>query len=254
MWVTSNSGASRQSIDAGLPAGWVTRVVVDPSDASIAYVTFSGLRWSEPLPHVFRTTNRGATWTDITGDLPDAPVNDLAIDPRNGAYLYVATDVGVFATSSTGFSWAPLGSGMPEAVVNDLKILSVGTHAHAATYGRSSWKVNLAGKVAGAPEPRGRAPARRLPSRSVAGLDHGRVHVACGRSGPARGPRRTRAPHRHACERPARVGSTRDRMGRPRRVGPSRSRGRVLPPARGRRPPDRLAHHPHPLIPIRRAR
>lgn len=149
LWVTSNYGASWQPADTGLPQRWVTRVVVDPADAAVAYVTFSGLRWNEALPHVFRTTNRGATWTDISGDLPDVPVNDLAVDPRNSSFLYVATDIGVFATASTGGTWEPLGGGMPEgAIVNDLKLIGGQSPAlYAATYGRSAWRVDLSGKL-----------------------------------------------------------------------------------------------------------
>ena len=43
---------------------------------------------------VFKTTDAGQTWTDITGDLPDVPVWKLVIDPRTGT-LYVGTDHGV---------------------------------------------------------------------------------------------------------------------------------------------------------------
>lgn len=186
VWVTSNYAASWQPAGAGLPKRWVTRLVADPADPLVAYATFSGLRWNEPLSHVFRTLDRGVSWDDISGDLPDVPVNDLAVDPANPAVLFVATDVGVFATASGGASWTPLGSGMPEgAVVTDLKrIETPGPFLYAATYGRSAYRVDLTAKVAGV------APAPGPGPRLAAGPDPWRstttVEFTLAAPGPAR--------------------------------------------------------------------
>jgi hypothetical protein len=147
VWVTQNAGTSYTRLDASLPDLWVTRVAVDPANDAIAYATFSGFRVDQPLPHVFRTTDHGATWSDISGDLPDAPVNEIAIDPRQSSTLYVGTDVGVFVSHDTGASWAPLGVGLPDGVViTDMKLL-VGPPAKllAATYGRSIYSIELPG-------------------------------------------------------------------------------------------------------------
>ena len=75
----------------------------------IAYVTLSGFRYDEYLPHVFRTTNAGISWIDISSNLPDAPVNDIIVDPESSQKLYVGTDVGVFASDSLGNTWNYLG-------------------------------------------------------------------------------------------------------------------------------------------------
>lgn len=149
VWITRNAGASYAHIDANLPDLWVTKVAVDPNDDAIAYATFSGFRVDQPLAHVFRTTDHGTTWSDISGDLPDAPVNALAIDPRDSATLYVGSDVGAFVTHDLGANWAPLGVGLPDAVVSDLKILP-GPPAtlYAATYGRSIYSIELPGPAA----------------------------------------------------------------------------------------------------------
>ncbi|TMQ19718.1 MAG: glycosyl hydrolase [Deltaproteobacteria bacterium] len=145
VWVTRDAGATYTRLDAALPDLWVTRVAVDPTSDAIAYATFSGFRVDQPLPHVFRTTNFGATWTDISSDLPDAPVNEIVIDPAQSSTLYVGTDVGVFVTHDTGGTWAPLGTGMPDgSVVTDMKLLP-GTPPTllASTYGRSIYSIDL---------------------------------------------------------------------------------------------------------------
>jgi hypothetical protein len=143
VWVTTNGGTNWTSINTGLPNRWVTRVAVDPYDASIAYVTFSGYRYDSPLPHVFRTTNYGSTWNDISSNLPEVPVNVIVIDPENTATLYVGTDYGVYYTNDTGVSWQLLGTGLPFSAVDDL-VLHNGTRVlRAATHGRSFFEFDL---------------------------------------------------------------------------------------------------------------
>jgi hypothetical protein len=144
VWITQNAGATYAHIDASLPKLWVTRVAVDPNDDAIAYATFSGFRIDQPLAHVFRTTDHGTTWSDISGNLPDAPVNAIVIDPRQSSTLYVGSDVGTFVTRDLGASWAPLGTGLPDAVVSDLKFLAgPPAQLYAATYGRSIFSIEL---------------------------------------------------------------------------------------------------------------
>ena len=145
VWVTRTAGSTYTRIDTALPDLWVTRVAIDPTNDAIAYAALSGFRVDQPLPHVFRTTNFGATWTDISTDLPDAPVNEIIVDPAQTSTLYVGTDVGVFVSRDTGASWEPLGTGMPDGVVvTDMKLLP-GTPATllAATYGRSIYALEL---------------------------------------------------------------------------------------------------------------
>ena len=134
VWITTNSGGTWTDISAVLPDRWVTRVAVDPYDDAIAYVTLSGYRYNEYTPHIFRTTDHGANWSDISGNLPDVPINDIKIDLFNTDVLYIATDVGVFFTEDLGAAWAPLGTGMPITPVHDLayhpqtRTLAAGTH------------------------------------------------------------------------------------------------------------------------------
>jgi photosystem II stability/assembly factor-like uncharacterized protein len=144
VWVTQNGGGNWTRIDAALPERWITRVAVDPSQAATAYVTLSGFRDDDPLAHVFRTTDFGATWTPISSNLPEAPVNDLVIDPLNPNTLYVATDVGVYVTADLGGSWAALGADLPNGVVTDLELHAPTRILTAATYGRSMFAFDLA--------------------------------------------------------------------------------------------------------------
>jgi len=148
VWVTLNGGAGWTRIDSALPERWITRVAVDRTLPEVAYVTLSGFRDDDPLSHVYRTTDFGTTWAPISSNLPEAPVNDLEIDPDDASTLYVATDVGVYVTTDLGGSWSALGTGLPNGVVSDLHLHAPTRTLTAATYGRSMFTYNLGATTA----------------------------------------------------------------------------------------------------------
>lgn len=116
---------------------WITDVVVDPSDHNLVYVTASGFGTG----HVWRTTNGGGSWTDIstkTAGFPDVPANALVISKDNPNTLFVATDLGVWATTDLGATWQRFGADLPNVVVYDLAI-SKTNKLIAATHGRGMW-------------------------------------------------------------------------------------------------------------------
>jgi photosystem II stability/assembly factor-like uncharacterized protein len=102
-------------------------------------VTLSGYRSGSPLPHVLRTTDSGASWTDLTGNLPQAPVNDVVLG--DGATLYVATDQAVFASAAGDGQWLRLGAGLPLVPVDDIEYDPSHRRLVAATFGRGLYQV-----------------------------------------------------------------------------------------------------------------
>jgi hypothetical protein len=156
--------SSFSEIDNGLlPNRYVTAVRSNPSDSTHVYVTFSGFGTClgcDGKGHVFKTKNATAgptttgpttTWVDISGNLPDAPVNDMFVDhggnPTFDA-LYIATDVGVFscpdpeaATPCT--NWTVVGDGLPNAPVLSLGMRPNSRILRAGTHGRSMFDIQL---------------------------------------------------------------------------------------------------------------
>ena len=147
VWMTDDRGESWLDRSTGLVRRWVTRVVADEYDPATVYVTFSGLKWRDPEPHIFRSTNRGTTWTAISAGLPDAPVNAFAVDSDRPGYLYAGTDVGAFYSVDNGVSWALLGTGLPAVPVYDLKYAAETETLLAGTHGRSIYALDLSGGV-----------------------------------------------------------------------------------------------------------
>jgi uncharacterized repeat protein (TIGR01451 family) len=126
--------------DRHLPNRPVTQIAVDRSNYRIAYFAYAGFDAATPqrTGHVFATANGGKSFRDITGNLPDGPVNSIILDPAYANTLYVATDVGNFVTSNGGANWFRLGSGMPNAAAWQLDLdpshrtLAAGTHGRGA--------------------------------------------------------------------------------------------------------------------------
>jgi hypothetical protein len=126
----------------------VTDIEVDPSIPSHAYATTSswppqaprdGLSQGGASSQVYETTDGGTTWHSITGNLPAAPYNAIAVDwGFSKQTIYVATDVGVFWSEDDGVIWHATSSGMPNVSVEDLQIQTVNNvkSLYAATFGR----------------------------------------------------------------------------------------------------------------------
>jgi photosystem II stability/assembly factor-like uncharacterized protein len=146
LWHTTSGGSPWiLAVDPDLPNRWVTRVAVDPVDAAVAYVTFSGFRNEDDAPYVLKTTDGGVAWTDITSHLPPAPVNALVVA---GDALVVASDVGVFLSPDGGPVWHRVGRDLPRAPVLDIRYHAPSNRLYAATFGRGMWSVQLPGSFA----------------------------------------------------------------------------------------------------------
>ena len=147
VWVTEDGGEDWTLVSSTLPNRWVTKVLASREDENVVYVTFSGYRYGADAGHVFRSNNKGVTWFDISGPLPDIPVNDIVQD-ANG-YLYVGTDVGVFASATSGQFWEVVGDNLPSVVVTDMHIHEPSQYLYAGTYGRSLYKTDVSNIVLG---------------------------------------------------------------------------------------------------------
>lgn len=147
VWITENGGTNWTNISSSLPNRWVTKVLASRDDSNSVYVTFSGYRYGEDNGHVYRSTNNGVSWSNISLTIPDIPINDIEQD-QNGN-LYLGTDIGVLASGNQGFSWEILGENIPSVVVNDLFIHEGTQYMYAGTYGRSSYKLDISTVVLG---------------------------------------------------------------------------------------------------------
>ncbi len=152
---TSNAGAIAEATftnatRAPLPNRYVTDIAPDPNDSRRAVVAYSGFNANTPgTPgHVFMTSDQGATWTNISGNLPDIPANSVAIDPLLAGAIYIGTDLGVFQTIDGGATWIRLSNGMPKVAVFMLRYHAASRSLIAATHGRGVYRLKLPVAVA----------------------------------------------------------------------------------------------------------
>lgn len=141
--VSLNNGGSWENVSATLPERWVTRVTASPHDANTAFVCLSGYRYDSYIPHILMTSDAGQNWTDISGNLPEAPVNDIIIDPDHDSVLYIGTDFGVFVTGNLCETWEVMGAELPNSPIVDLDLHNPTRTLVAASYGRSMYTFNL---------------------------------------------------------------------------------------------------------------
>ena len=157
----AGSPVTNDTADSGVfnPGGFdISSVTADLHDATgkTVYATVMGFAGNGTnAPHVYRSTDGGAHWANISSNLPNAPANALVIDPNDANTLYVAMDTGVYATTAvttcaSANCWSLYGTSLPNAPVVALAAsasLPTGDgrsgELRAGTYGRGIWAIPL---------------------------------------------------------------------------------------------------------------
>lgn len=143
VWVTLNDGGLWTNITGTLPNRYVTSIHASPNVANNVYVTQTGYKWGSYIPHIHKSTNNGTTWTDISGNLPQAGINDVLIMPGNENNLFVANDIGVYVTYDGGVNWYRVGTNMPIISVWDIAYNSITKKLIAGTYAKSLQTIDV---------------------------------------------------------------------------------------------------------------
>ncbi len=132
--------------------GGISGLATHPSDDQTAYVLFS---FAE-APKILRTTDQGATWTDISGfaggttstnGFPDVAVYDLLVFPDDPSKIWVGTEIGLVESLDGGASWALADNGLPN--VGIWFLTHVEDEIVVATHGRGVWSVTIPSLING---------------------------------------------------------------------------------------------------------
>lgn len=138
--VTDDGGAHWTKIEkvAGVPdTTYVSRLEPSSIDVNTVYAAFDAHKTGDFKPYVYRSSDRGKTWTSIAGDLPQrgsvyAVVEDT-VDPK---LLFAGTEYGLYFTQNGGGNWIQLKGNFPTIAVRDLWIQKRRNDLVAATFGR----------------------------------------------------------------------------------------------------------------------
>jgi hypothetical protein len=154
IWIGTDDGNLQISQDGGetftnvyenipsAPKGYVQISRIEPShfDPGTAYVALDAHRLDDWAPYLYKTTDYGKTWTNITADLPTkGNINAVREDAMNPDLLFVGTEFGLFVTLDGCKTWKPFMNNMPSVRVDDILIHPRDHDLIIATHGRSIW-------------------------------------------------------------------------------------------------------------------
>lgn len=137
--VSQNEGKDWKKIDAipGVPTQTrVNMLTASRFNDQVVYAAFNNQRNGDFKPYLFKSSDRGATWTSITSNLPErGTVYCIKQDFKMPNLLFVGTEFGAYFTTDEGQHWTKL-SGLPTIAVYDLDIQERESDLVAATFGR----------------------------------------------------------------------------------------------------------------------
>ncbi len=149
--VTRNHGASWADLTTKIVAAGggpddyaTTRVVPSKFDGGTAYVTRNGRRFDQFKPVVMKTTDFGATWTSISGNLTERAIDVIVEDLEDPDILFVGSNKGVYVSLDGGKRWVALKGNMPTVPVTDMLIHPRERDLVVATFGRGLYVANTA--------------------------------------------------------------------------------------------------------------
>ena len=146
---TGNHGATWEEHTSGLSGLGapeeirINYIFASHHEPATVYVVKSGLRWDDAKPYVFRTTDFGTSWEDISADLPQGAVSLIWEDHKNPNLLFAGSEAGVFVSLDGGEKWFRFKQNMPDVPVRDLLVHPRENDLVLATYGRGVWITDI---------------------------------------------------------------------------------------------------------------
>ena len=138
--ISDDGGIEWRAVDAvpGVPPlTYVADLHASRHRENTVYAVFNNHKQGDFAPYLMRSDDRGVSWEDITGDLPDDQLAwTLVEDPGQEGLLFLGTEFGLFATIDGGDHWARLKAGMPTIAIRDLEIQARENDLVAASFGR----------------------------------------------------------------------------------------------------------------------
>ncbi|HEY7340197.1 MAG TPA: hypothetical protein VH591_04910 [Ktedonobacterales bacterium] len=138
--ISRDGGASWQNITPPELPEWALVSIIEPSphDPATAYLAATCYKVDDTAPYLFKTSDYGATWTKISGNLPDGALTRvIREDPNRRGLLYCGTETGLYISFDDGVNWQSFQSNLPVTPIHDLIVK--GTDLVVATHGRSFW-------------------------------------------------------------------------------------------------------------------
>jgi len=141
LFKTTNDGGAWSTITpTGLNGSRITFIAIHPTQANTIWVTLGG--YNAGLK-VLKSTDGGATWTNISGTLPNVPINCIVYETGSNDALYIGGDIGVYYRDNAESDWSYYNNGLPNCEIISLDIQYSTRKLRAGTWGRGVWQSDL---------------------------------------------------------------------------------------------------------------
>jgi photosystem II stability/assembly factor-like uncharacterized protein len=140
LFLSEDAGQTWEERSAGLPDSlYFTSIAISPLDDNYLVVSMAGFSSGEK---VYRSTNNGITWENISFNLGNFPVNMLKFLPSSN-HVLAATDAGLFLLQDGQTTWIDESDGLPNVIVSDIEINQAANKVYLSTFGRGIWASDL---------------------------------------------------------------------------------------------------------------
>ncbi len=141
--ITNNGGENWAKVEnvSGVPSmTYVNMLLASQHDENVVYAAFNNHKRGDFKPYLFKSNDKGKTWTSITGNLPErGSTYAIAEDHEDPDLLFAGTEFGVFFSNDGGNEWTQLKGGLPTIAVRDLAIQKRENDLVLGTFGRGFW-------------------------------------------------------------------------------------------------------------------
>ena len=138
--VTEDAGKNWNKLSSfpGVPENtYVSCILPSRFDANTVFASFDNILRDDFKPYLLKSTDKGKSWTSISGDLPaNGTVHSIQQDFVNPDLIFAGTEFGLFFTVDGGKKWIQLKSGLPTIPVRDIVFQKRENDLVIATFGR----------------------------------------------------------------------------------------------------------------------
>jgi photosystem II stability/assembly factor-like uncharacterized protein len=147
VYVTRDNGVSWQNVTpAGLKECLINAIEVSPHDKATAYIATTRYKFNDHTPGLYKTTDYGKTWTNISAGIPQGAFTRVVREDNvRKDLLFAGTELGIYISWNGGASWSPFQLNLPITPITDLRIHQ--GDLIASTSGRSFWILDDIGMI-----------------------------------------------------------------------------------------------------------
>ncbi|KPK96105.1 hypothetical protein AMJ80_01950, partial [bacterium SM23_31] len=143
VYLTKDDGVNWTLLNANITGApqfyWVKRIEASHHAAGRAYIALDGHRYEDWAPYIYVTEDFGATWKNISNNLPEGSIYVVREDLKNPDLLFAGSEFSLHYSLDRGMTWSRFMTGFPTVPVHDLVIHPRDGDLIAATHGRGAW-------------------------------------------------------------------------------------------------------------------